>query len=570
MLRSWRVENFKSIKKAELQFGKINLIVGANSIGKSSLVQSIVGFAQLGEQITTDQKTLSLNGPSMSLGSASGMTHHSATSCSFYGHFSSTRFSAIVDNRIGMNLKKRSPRDYDFTLAERFERVAIVGDDLFLEMVEQGETVTFTLSDPTGTKVDEIASLHLPANDESTTAILRYKSWINNLGCIRYNSDSLLPSEQRGRARGVMKSRVRFEAEVRDVLNGVIAPKESATTYQEFLQSGVTSPDWTLADRARGSMDVSAMQGRVDFMERLERDSSMRSELVAHFSFLANRGDSEEAEVELDRFFANRHLPIWRWLANFWTSHRAFEANREFAKKVTYLGPLRVVGVRDQKNYRSFSSLTPLGSSGEHLAYLLLNEGRVKRRFPVPGNSEMEEKSLIDALEQWNQFLSLNETVSAHGDEVVGARIQVGKYSLDNVGTGISQVTPVVALALWAASEGGKTVVLEQPELHLHPSLQRKLADFVFELSRHDCQFVIETHSEYLVTRLRLLRARGDLSGHDLRIFFAESAGSGGKRRAEFRTIDVGDKGYLSDWPEGFLDGVQVDQHAIAAIQMLP
>jgi hypothetical protein len=291
--------------------------------------------------------------------------------------------------------------------------------------------------------------------------------------------------------------------------------------------------------------------------------------LYAHAAYLAGEARWESMRLA-DSTIIRSELPIWSWLGRHFDGHFRNTYERDLASKILYLGPMRVVGVRDQKNYPSLSPLTPIGPAGEHLASLLLLKRRLTAKFPMPKKDEMQSVTIIQALNAWQKHLGIDSQVQAEGDKVVGARIRVGRYSLDNVGTGISQVAPVLTLALLAASEGGKTVVLEQPELHLHPSLQRKLADFFYEMSRHNCQFIIETHSEYLVTRLRLLRARADLNGDDLKILFAESKGSKKEgKRAEFRTIDVGEKGYLSEWPEGFLDGVDIDQYAIASIQTL-
>ena len=72
---------------------------------------------------------------------------------------------------------------------------------------------------------------------------------------------------------------------------------------------------------------------------------------------------------------------------------------------------------------------------------------------------------------------------------------------LTSVGVGVSQVLPVLLLCLLA--EPGTLVILEQPELHLHPRLETLLADFLLACARAGRQLLVETHSAHLVNRLR-------------------------------------------------------------------
>ncbi len=65
-----------------------------------------------------------------------------------------------------------------------------------------------------------------------------------------------------------------------------------------------------------------------------------------------------------------------------------------------------------------------------------------------------------------------------------------------NVGIGTSQVLPVLILGL--ISPQGTVVIYEQPELHLHPYSQSRLADFFIAMSKLGKQIIIETHSEYI------------------------------------------------------------------------
>lgn len=59
-------------------------------------------------------------------------------------------------------------------------------------------------------------------------------------------------------------------------------------------------------------------------------------------------------------------------------------------------------------------------------------------------------------------------------------------------------------------------MILEEPEVHLHPRLQSKLADMFRDASRHNIQFIIETHSEYLIRRSQVLVAEMGLNSEDL------------------------------------------------------
>jgi predicted ATPase len=102
-------------------------------------------------------------------------------------------------------------------------------------------------------------------------------------------------------------------------------------------------------------------------------------------------------------------------------------------------------------------------------------------------------------------------------------------------------------------AEPDTALLFEQPELHLHPRVQTLLGDFFLSMALTQKQCVIETHSEYLINRLRF-RAAAAASDKPLAdqmtIYFVEK--KGGKSR--FRPVIVNEYGAIQDWPEGFFE----------------
>jgi hypothetical protein len=128
-----------------------------------------------------------------------------------------------------------------------------------------------------------------------------------------------------------------------------------------------------------------------------------------------------------------------------------------------------------------------------------------------------------------------------------------------DVGTGISQLIPVVVLALRDSDELVATV--EQPELHLHPRLQAALGDLLIEGARRKTAFLIETHSEHLLLRLlRRIRESSEgtlpegcqsLKPDQLAVLYVETD-SGNVRVTRLHVTEDGD--FTGNWPGGFFD----------------
>jgi predicted ATPase len=114
----------------------------------------------------------------------------------------------------------------------------------------------------------------------------------------------------------------------------------------------------------------------------------------------------------------------------------------------------------------------------------------------------------------------------------------------------VSQVLPILVLALLA--DPGSTLIFEQPELHLHPRVQTRLADFFVSLATLDKQCLVETHSEYLINRLRFLAAVAEDDNVSLStlLYFVERD----KAHSHYRPIRINQFGVIDDWPSGFFD----------------
>jgi hypothetical protein len=110
-------------------------------------------------------------------------------------------------------------------------------------------------------------------------------------------------------------------------------------------------------------------------------------------------------------------------------------------------------------------------------------------------------------------------------------------------------------------AQPGELVLLEQPELHLHPGPQQVLGDFFLGLIETGRQLIVETHSEYLVNRLRLRIAEDEYGAVQDAVSLLYARRSDGE--TSFSQIPANRYGSLEVWPEGFFDQSPLEAEAI-------
>jgi len=222
-------------------------------------------------------------------------------------------------------------------------------------------------------------------------------------------------------------------------------------------------------------------------------------------------------------------------------------------QQVRYLGPLRA---KPQVNYSPGPGQIDLGPEGEFSAAILHANAQRRVLVPLPTGGARP-MALGEGLNLWLEELGLASTAQAKdkGRSGIGLYVQpVGRtqsVDLTSVGVGVSQALPVVLLCLIAPPES--IILLEQPELHLHPDMQLRLADFLLACVRSGRQIVFETHSEHLVNRLRRRVAEDDsvATAEAIRLLFADQQDGD----TVYSVSDINEVGGLStDWPKGFLD----------------
>jgi hypothetical protein len=124
------------------------------------------------------------------------------------------------------------------------------------------------------------------------------------------------------------------------------------------------------------------------------------------------------------------------------------------------------------------------------------------------------------------------------------------RVNVADTGAGVAQALPLYiqrALDETRRPTGSVLEIVEQPELHLHPAAHAALADLYVKAVGKATRFLIETHSETLLLRLRRRIAEGRLNADDVAIYFVEHDGS----TAQVRRIKIDHHGNLDYWPRG-------------------
>lgn len=130
----------------------------------------------------------------------------------------------------------------------------------------------------------------------------------------------------------------------------------------------------------------------------------------------------------------------------------------------------------------------------------------------------------------------------------IAPRTKRQKLTIADVGFGASQVLPLVVKDA-RLSDG--VMIAYQPEVHLHPYAQSRLADVLVDSVRRGNQAFIETHSQDLILRLQLLISTGAIAPSDVAVFCFENTTHG----SSVKTVEFIEGGVPKDgWPKGFLD----------------
>ena len=228
--------------------------------------------------------------------------------------------------------------------------------------------------------------------------------------------------------------------------------------------------------------------------------------------------------------------------------------SHDFAKllgRIQYLGPLR--SYPERCYYWTGVEPADMGRAGEAaVAAILASRDRGRN---IPRGRGRRRHTLEEHVASWLRDLGLIHDFSVEplkeGLQVfqVVARKTAGSapVPITDIGFGVSQTLPVLVLCFYAAE--GSTIILEQPEIHLHPKIQAGLADVLIAAVRHRrVQILVESHSEYLLRRLVRRVADETLSSDRVGLWSCES----GEMSSTITALEMDTYGVIANWPDEF------------------
>lgn len=234
---------------------------------------------------------------------------------------------------------------------------------------------------------------------------------------------------------------------------------------------------------------------------------------------------------------------------------------------ITYVGPLRE---EPSRRYIYEDEVIEIGTKGENAAYIFLSEYNKTLENVHFFNDETNEFyiqdsiSLGDSVNNWNNLFKIKNFKPEPSQEVIRLNLDSSnsentRVNIADVGFGVSQIFPIILEGL--RMQENATMLLEQPEIHLHPKVQMQLADYFISLALSNKNLIIETHSEHIINRLvrRVLEDENNTLSDYISIYFIEPSSEGSK----FIPVEISETRGIINWPKDFFDQNADEQEKI-------
>ena len=126
-----------------------------------------------------------------------------------------------------------------------------------------------------------------------------------------------------------------------------------------------------------------------------------------------------------------------------------------------------------------------------------------------------------------------------------------------HVGFGVTQVLPIVAAVMSAGADD--LLLIENPEVHLHPAGQAEMGVFLAQAAAAGAQVVIETHSDHVLNGIRRAVKAEVTKPDDVALHFFRPRREDGEEQAQVVSPSLDDDGNVDEWPDGFFDQFDKD-----------
>lgn len=294
-----------------------------------------------------------------------------------------------------------------------------------------------------------------------------------------------------------------------------------------------------------------SLSDKTSFKEQIE-NLKKRTSMVSFQKFYNKLLEREE--------FLEEFLSLYLFATIDRINMIEYDELQTFYKNVNYVAPVRASA---ERYYRKQGlSVEKIDSQGVNVPLYLFD---LKKR---------SRKHLYQEWQEWTKkYFNLKfdvEDSSGHISLFLVDEESESKYNLSDTGFGFSQILPIL-LTLWQSTLSDtprnrhpypqkipRVIVIEQPELHLHPAMQAQLIKAFLEVIEYsqnyglDIRIIIETHSETLIKVLgRLISFKeNDLYNYiNILVFNSENP-----EKSNITVSSFGKDGFLENWPYGFFD----------------
>ncbi|GGI72799.1 hypothetical protein GCM10007978_08270 [Shewanella hanedai] len=233
---------------------------------------------------------------------------------------------------------------------------------------------------------------------------------------------------------------------------------------------------------------------------------------------------------------------------------------------ISYIGPLRE---EPSRRYIYENEVLEIGTKGENAAYIYQTEQNKSLNHSCFRFNESEnvfhnnsDTTLHEEINYWMSFMGISGFRPDFQSEIIRLEMEANScagtsVNIADVGFGVSQIFPILIEGLRMNTSG--TLLLEQPEIHLHPGLQMKMADYFISLALSGKKLIIETHSDHIVNRLIRRIIENENFEEMISINFVSNNSSG----AFVEEVKIDPHKGIVNWPNGFFDQTANEQEQI-------